>query len=177
LKLQPCAGWYPNDRIVYPVYKKCVELGIPVNFHTGPQPYPFKSKCGHPKYIEDVADDFPELTIHCTHAGDVLYMEMLALAKAHQNVIVDFASWQRWLGGSRTTALSLYRTMRIFMDMLGPRVMFGSDFDGKLGESGYCDWVKALVDIPSWVKEAGIEFTKDEMDGFLGGNAVKLLRL
>jgi uncharacterized protein len=38
LKLHPTISWYPNDKAVYPVYKKCIELVITVNFWAIMQP-------------------------------------------------------------------------------------------------------------------------------------------
>jgi hypothetical protein len=177
LKLHPATGWYPNDRMVYPLYEKCVELGIPVNFHTGPWYYPLRSKYSHPMNLEDVAVDFPELTIHCTHAGDLFYMEMVALAKVYRNIILDLAAWQGWLRASRPTAISFYKTMRFMMDVVGPRLIFASDWSGLVHDAAYCSWIKAFTEIPIWIKEAGIEFSKEELDGYLGGNALRLLRL
>jgi hypothetical protein len=175
LKLHPATGWYPNDRMVYPLYEKCVELGIPVNFHTGPMYYPLRSKYSHPMYLDDVAVDFPDLTIHCTHSGDLLFMEMVGLAKVRRNIVLDLAAWQRWLRASRPTAISFYKIMRFIIDMVGPRLIFASDWSGLPDSSPYRDWVRAFTEIPIWVKDAGIEFTKEELDGYLGGNALRLL--
>jgi predicted TIM-barrel fold metal-dependent hydrolase len=175
LKLHPATGWYPNDRMVYPLYEKCIELGIPVNFHTGPMYYPLRSKYSHPMNLDDVAVDFPELTIHCTHAGDVFFMDMVGIAKVRRNIVLDLAAWQRWLRTSRHTALSFYKTMRFIMDMVGPRLLFASDWSGFPDPGPYRDWVKAFTEIPVWVKEAGVEFTQEELDGYLGGNALRWL--
>jgi len=61
--------------------------------------------------------------------------------------------------------------------MIGPRLMFASDWSGFPEFTPYRDWVKSFTEIPAWVKEAGIEFTREEMDGLLGGNALRVLRL
>jgi predicted TIM-barrel fold metal-dependent hydrolase len=175
LKLHPTTGWYPNDRMVYPLYEKCIELGIPVNFHTGPIFAPLRSKYCHPMYLDDVAVDFPELTIHCTHSGDLFFMEMVGIAKVHRNIVLDLAGWQGWLRGSRPTAISFYKILRFMMDMVGPRLVFASDWAGLPDHTPYLAWVKAFTEIPNWVKEAGVEFTKEELDGYLGGNALRLL--
>ena len=177
LKLHPTTGWYPNDRMVYPLYEKCIELGIPVNFHTGPIFAPLRSKYCHPMYLDDVAVDFPELTIHCTHSGDLFFMEMVGIAKVHRNIVLDLAGWQGWLRGSRPTAISFYKILRFMMDMVGPRLVFASDWAGLPDHTPYLAWVKAFTEIPNWVKEAGVEFTKEELDGYLGGNALRLLLL
>ena len=177
LKLHPAAGWYPNDREVYPLYRKCAELGLHVDFHTGPLYPPLKSKYCYPVHLDDVAADFPELTIQCTHAGDLMYMEMVAIAKVRRNIVLDIAAWQRWVRASRPTAIEFYRVVRFILDTLGPRLMFASDWSGFPDFTPYRDWVKAFTEIPLWVQDAGITFTREEIDGVLGGNALKLLRL
>jgi len=174
---QALQAFFPNDRRFYPLYEKCVELGIPVNFHTGPWYYPLRSKYSHPMYLDDVAVDFPELTLHCTHSGDLLFMEMIGLAKVYTNIILDLAAWQGWLRASRPTVTSFYKTMRFMIDIVGPRLMFASDWGGLIDDTAYCGWVKAFTVIPGWVNEAGIEFTKEELDGYLYKNALKLLKL
>jgi predicted TIM-barrel fold metal-dependent hydrolase len=161
--------------MVYAVYEKCVELGIPVNFHTGPMYYPLRSKYSRPMYLDDVAVDFPELTIHCTHSGALFFMEMVGIAKVRRNIVLDLAAWQRWLRASRPTAISFYKIMRFIMDMVGPRLLFPSDWSGFPDYTPYCHWVNAFAEIPIWVTEAGIEFTKEELEGYLGKNALRLL--
>jgi len=177
VKLQPAAGWYPNDRMVYPVYEKCVELGVPVNFHTGPWHHPMKSKYTYPTLFDEVAADFPKLTILCTHSGDLFFHEMVSLARMYPNIVLDLAGWQGWLRASRPTVISFYKTMRFMIDMVGPRLVFASDWGGFPEATRYRNWVKAFTEIPGWVKEAGIEFTKEELDGYLGGNVFRLFSL
>jgi len=60
----------PTDRRYYPLYAACIELGVPFFTqvgHTGPlRP----SETGRPiPYIDQVALDFPELTMVCGHIG------------------------------------------------------------------------------------------------------------
>ncbi|MGW6143066.1 amidohydrolase family protein [Streptomyces sp. NPDC055140] len=60
----------PTDRLYYPLYAACVELGTPFCTqvgHTGPlRP----SETGRPiPSIDQIALDFPELTIVCGHIG------------------------------------------------------------------------------------------------------------
>ena len=59
-----------NDRRFYPLYSKCVELGIPVNLHCSIN-YSTMSRMeyGRPIHLDDVAVDFPELKIIAMTAG------------------------------------------------------------------------------------------------------------
>ncbi|MGI5380007.1 amidohydrolase family protein [Streptomyces sp. CA-251387] len=63
-------GLPPTDRLYYPLYAACGDLVVPFCTqvgHTGPlRP----SETGRPiPYIDQVALDFPELTIVCGHIG------------------------------------------------------------------------------------------------------------
>lgn len=176
LKLFPPAGFYPNDRAAYPLYEKCIELGIPVNFHTGFAAGPFHSKYAQPVYLDDVAADFPELIIHCTHTGYYCFMELLAIARARQNIVCDLAGWLNWTQSSQPNLF--YKVLRFMMDMIGPgRIMFASDTGGLKGDPRLGAWVNAAKDIPVRAREAGIEFTDKEMADFYGGTASRILKL
>ncbi|WP_425826190.1 amidohydrolase family protein [Streptomyces fractus] len=84
----------PTDRLYYPLYAACVELGVPFCTqvgHTGPlRP----SETGRPiPYIDQVALDFPELTIVCGHIGYPWTTEMIAVADKHENVHIDTSAY------------------------------------------------------------------------------------
>jgi predicted TIM-barrel fold metal-dependent hydrolase len=84
----------PTDRRYYPLYAACVELGVPFCTqvgHTGPlRP----SETGRPiPYIDQVAIDFPELTIVGGHIGYPWTEEMVAVARKHENVYIDTSAY------------------------------------------------------------------------------------
>lgn len=84
----------PTDRRFSPLYAACVELGVPFCTqvgHTGPlRP----SEVGRPiPYIDQVAIDFPELTIVCGHVGYPWTEEMIAVARKHPNVVIDTSAY------------------------------------------------------------------------------------
>lgn len=87
-------GWPPNDRRYYPLYATCVELGVPFCTqvgHTGPLR---SSETGRPiPYLDDVALDFPELTIVAGHIGYPWTEEMVALARKYPNVHIDTSAY------------------------------------------------------------------------------------
>lgn len=84
----------PNDRRYYPLYAECVELGVPFCTqvgHTGPLR---TSETGRPiPYLDDVALDFPELTIVAGHIGYPWTEEMIALARKYPNVYIDTSAY------------------------------------------------------------------------------------
>jgi predicted TIM-barrel fold metal-dependent hydrolase len=77
---------------MYPVYEKCVELGIPVLFHAGVVHYEKHiAHYGTPIYLDQVATDLPELNIVIAHLGGNFSFEALVIAEKHQNVYMDTA--------------------------------------------------------------------------------------
>jgi predicted TIM-barrel fold metal-dependent hydrolase len=87
-------GLPPNDRRYYPLFLECVELGIPFCTqvgHTGPLR---TSETGRPiPYLDDVALEFPELTIVGGHIGYPWTTEMIALATKYPNVYIDTSAY------------------------------------------------------------------------------------
>ena len=87
-------GWPPNDRRYYPLLAECVELGVPFCTqvgHTGPLR---SSETGRPiPYLDDVALDFPDLTIVGGHIGYPWTEEMVALARKYPNVYIDTSAY------------------------------------------------------------------------------------
>jgi uncharacterized protein len=83
---------YINDPAFYPYYAKCTELDIPVRITTGlhllsDRPHDY----AHPKYLDQVARDFPDLTIVAGLAGWPWVAELVAIATRHRNIYIDIA--------------------------------------------------------------------------------------
>ncbi len=85
----------PNDRRYYPLYAECVKLNVPFCLqvgHTGPLK---PSEYGRPiPYLDDVAREFPDLTIVGGHIGHPWTTEMIALARKYQNVYIDTSAYK-----------------------------------------------------------------------------------
>ena len=82
-----------NDRRLYPCYAKCSELGIPVGMQTGHAAELFPTWPGRPIYLDEVALDFPGLTIIGSHTGWPWGNELVAMAWKHPNVYCDCSAW------------------------------------------------------------------------------------
>lgn len=85
-------GIRPNDRLMYPLYAKCVELDVPVSVQVGHSLEIMPSEVGRPIYLDDVALDFPNLKIIASHTGWPWCEELIALASKHRNVFVDISA-------------------------------------------------------------------------------------
>ncbi len=80
-----------NDKKNYPLYAKACELGIPVHIYSSlnlSKAVPYD--VAHPRYIDEVARDFPELRIMAGVSGFPWVLEFLSLAMRHENVYVNF---------------------------------------------------------------------------------------
>lgn len=77
-----------NDRRFYPLYTKCAELGIPVSMQVGHSAEHMPSEMGRPIHMDDIALDFPELTLIGAHTGWPWADELIALAWKHENVYI-----------------------------------------------------------------------------------------
>ena len=75
------------------IYRECEEREVPVMFHTGTSVFPrARNVFADPMPIDDVAVDFPRLTIILAHAGRPLYGETaFFLARRHRNVHLDIS--------------------------------------------------------------------------------------
>ncbi len=73
------------------IYRRCEERGLPVMIHTGTSVFPgARSKWGHPMEVDDVAIDFPKLTILMSHGGRPFMSEAaFFLLRRHPNVHLE----------------------------------------------------------------------------------------
>jgi predicted TIM-barrel fold metal-dependent hydrolase len=85
-------GIPPNDKSMYPCYAKCVELGIPFSIQLGHSLEVLPSDPGRPIHLDQVALDFPELSIIGSHTGWPWCEELIALAWKHPNVYLDVSA-------------------------------------------------------------------------------------
>ena len=98
IKFQPLLQHFrASERRMYPVYEKCLDLGLAVLFHTGAvafyQEYgiPHLTEYGHPMPVDQVAYDFPDLPVILAHLGGNYFYEAMILAEKHDNIYLDTA--------------------------------------------------------------------------------------
>jgi len=75
------------------LYEECQASGIPVMIHTGTSVFPgARNVYADPMPVDDVAVDFPNLTIILAHAGRPLYGDTaFFLVRRHRNVFIDLS--------------------------------------------------------------------------------------
>jgi predicted TIM-barrel fold metal-dependent hydrolase len=94
LSLRPfMIGLPADDRRYYPLYAKCVELDVPVSIHTSANWTTVSvNDFGHPRHIDTVAADFPELKIVMSHAGYPWVLEAALVAWKYPHVYIELAA-------------------------------------------------------------------------------------
>ena len=113
------------------IYATCEELEIPIIVHTGTSIFPgARNRFGQPLLLEDVAIDFPRLTIVMAHGGRPLWMEeAVFLTRRFPNVYLE------------TSSVPPAKLLEYFpaLEKIRDRVVYGSDWPGPgvrdLGES------------------------------------------
>src|SRR5262245_9555421 len=121
LKLYPSYQfYYPNDARVYPLYELCQRARIPMLMHVGSSVMPgTRIKYCDPIHLDDVAVDFPDLTIVMAHGGRGFWYDVCAFLAAHKpNVYID------------VTGLVPGKLLEHFPDLerLSSKVVFGTDW-------------------------------------------------
>ncbi len=104
------------------IYAACERHRLPVIVHTGTSVFPrARNKFADPLYVEDVALDFPDLTIVLAHGGRPIWMETATfLARRFPNV------WLEVSGIPPARLLSYFPRLA----QLADKVLFGTDWPG-----------------------------------------------
>jgi predicted TIM-barrel fold metal-dependent hydrolase len=118
----------PNDRRVYPLYEEIQSLGVPALFHTGqtgigaglPGGRGIKLRYSDPMLVDDVAADFPDLTIILAHPSVPWADSSISIATHKANVYVDLSGW--------SPKYFPPQLVRAANTLLKHKVLFGSDF-------------------------------------------------
>jgi len=86
-------GLPPNHACYFPIYAKCVELGIPIKINVG-VPGPMRPAwLQQPLALDEVLLAFPELTIVGCHLGHPWQLEVVALLQKHANFYLITSAW------------------------------------------------------------------------------------
>ena len=94
-------GFEPNNRAFYPIYEAIAAAGVPALFHTGqtglgsglPGGHRIKLRFSDPMLLDDVAADFPDLTVVMAHPAVPWVDSQIAIASHKANVFVDLSGW------------------------------------------------------------------------------------
>ena len=118
----------PNDRQHYPLWAELEGLGVPALFHTGqtgigsglPGGRGIKLRYSDPMLLDDVAADFPGLTIVMAHPSVPWQDAAIAVAQHKANVYIDLSGW--------SPKYFPPQLVRAANTQLKHKVLFGSDY-------------------------------------------------
>ena len=128
LKVHPVHGSFaPNDRMLYPAYAYCERESFPVVFHCGTSVFPGSTnRYADPALIEDVARDFPDLTIVLAHGGRGWWYDAAAfITLMRPNVWIEIS------GLPPKRLPDYYRNFDF--ERLAQKMIFGTDWPGVPG--------------------------------------------
>jgi predicted TIM-barrel fold metal-dependent hydrolase len=125
----PIMGHYAvNDQRLYPLFEVINELRVPVMIDVGttgmgagmPGGMGARLRHAHPLAVDDLAADFPDLTILAAHPGWPWVEEMTAVALHKGNVFWEVSGWApKYFPGQLKTDIR---------GRLKDKIIFGSDY-------------------------------------------------
>ncbi len=174
LKWHADNGFYPDSPEAYALLAVAQELGVPLLTHTGPLPPPWRSKFVHPRFLDDICLDFPELKVVAAHMGRNWWQDWAGLAQFRQNLWGDLAMWQFFAARDYPR---FCRLLREVLDWCGAEaVIFGTDAPTFEAVVPNTQFINAIQNLP-FQAPPGIAFTEAEVDAILAGNAKTVLGL
>jgi len=180
LKMYPPCGFFPFDPVCFPLYDKCLELGVPVVFHTALVGFPHVPRFAHPLNLGDVQARYPSLAIVFAHAGYPVWAEeAMELVAHHPNSYLDISNWNALMDRDPDRLARLLLEMR---DTVGAhRMLFASDHLGGRRFSGsrsrLAQWVNFVQELPDRAARLGGTVSSEEMQLIMGENARRLYKL
>lgn len=159
-----CQGFFPNDRMAYRLYEVIAEHRLPAIFHTGHSGIGtgmrggggLRLKYSQPIHLDDVAADFPDMTIIAAHPSWPWTDETLSICLHKPNVYIDLSGW--------SPKYFPPQIVQYANGQLKKKMLFGSDFP--------------LITPERWIKEFKEAAFKPEIhDLVLKENAARALGL
>ena len=157
-------GFYPQDKMAWPIYEVVAEFGMPAIFHSGHSGIGSGMRCGgglrleysNPMHLDDVAIAFPDMQIVIAHPSWPWQDEALSVAMHKPNVWIDLSGW--------SPKYFPPQLVQYANTLLKDRVLFGSDYP--------------LITPDRWLKDFAEAGFRDEVKPLiLKENAVRLMRL
>lgn len=159
-----CQGFFPNDRMAYPLYEAIDHYKLPAIFHSGHSGVGsgqrggggLRLKYSNPIHLDDVAADFPDMKIIIAHPSWPWQDEALSVCLHKPNVYIDLSGW--------SPKYFQPQLVQYANTLLKHKMLFGSDYP--------------LITPDRWIKdfhEAG--FRPEVHPLILKDNACRLLGL
>ncbi len=164
LSIEPAFfGLHLNDKQLYPVYAKALELNLLVALHTGIN-YTTNQPMGgeNPMLLDEIACDFPGLTLVASHAGWPWIAEMVAVARKHPQVYMEFGGLApKYLGVKGSGWEMMYRFMN---SVLKDQILYGTDWPTMDHQRTLSEW-------------RGLGLKEEVLEAAFSNNAKRLLAM
>ena len=156
--------FYPNDRSAYTLYEVIADAGLPALFHTGHTGIGAGMRGGggvhlkysNPMYLDDVAVDFPDMSIIMAHPSFPWQDEAISVCLHKPQVYIDLSGW--------SPKYFPPQLVQYANTLLKHKVLFGSDYP--------------LITPDRWLADFEKIAIRDEVRPLiLKENAIKLLGL
>ncbi len=157
-------GFSPDDQAYYPLWAEIESLGVPALFHTGqtgigaglPGGRGIKLRLSDPMLLDDVAADFPSLTVILAHPSVPWADASISMATHKSNVYIDLSGWSpKYFPPALVRAANSY---------LQDKVLFGTDYP--------------LLTPERWLRDFDtLDLKPDVRPKILKDNAVRVLGL
>ena len=154
----------PNDTAFYPLWEAIESLGVPALFHTGqtgigaglPGGRGIKLRLSDPMLVDDVAADFPGLTVILAHPSVPWAASSISIATHKANAYIDLSGWSpRYFPANLVRAANSY---------LQDKVLFGTDYP--------------LLTPQRWLRDFdALDLKPEAKSKILKANAIKVLGL
>src|SRR6266545_3728471 len=165
-------GWNANDPMVFPLYEKCLELGVKnMFFHKGPAVEPLSLSKFDVRDIDEPAWLYPEMNLIIDHCGAPRVDDFCWIAARCPNVYAGLAvvlafihNRPRWFA----------EVMANLLFWLGPdRIVYGTDFPIWYPHWQLDDFM--AFELPEDLKqEYGVDLTPETKQQIIGGNLARL---
>ena len=151
--------FFPTDKKMWPTYRTCADLGIPILSHSGLARG--LEQYSEPRAFVEVLREFPKLTLVLAHLGGGAWQQTLEVARKYQNAYFDCSEVVEWAGAPSAPSP---RELAQLIKSVGPqRVMMGTDFP----------WYD--LDRTIELVNALPILSEEEKEGILGTNATHIL--
>jgi predicted TIM-barrel fold metal-dependent hydrolase len=154
----------PSDQAYYPLWQEIESLRVPALFHTGqtgigaglPGGRGIKLRLSDPMLLDDVAADFPGLTLILAHPSVPWASSSISMATHKSNVYIDLSGWSpKYFPPDLVRAANSY---------LQDKVLFGTDYP--------------LLTPERWLRDyETLDLKPDVTAKILKTNAVRVLNL
>ena len=151
-----------NDKRMYPLYAKCVELDIPVNIHCGIN-FSTASQMdyGRPAYLDEVMLHFPELRVCASPPGWPWVEELIGVAWRHPNLHIGIVAVRPKLLAMEDSG---YRPLLAYgSKLLQDRILTGTSFPMQPVQQAYEEFDALALPDPvrrKWMHDNAARFLR-----------------